>query len=111
MTLFPKFLHLPDSVIYFVLFAAGTDEFASLAKALELIKHTIAQVNAQVKEHEKAARVREIGQRLDPKSVGRLNGDLVIRREDLIQGNRKLVHEGAVTWKSSGKQKGVERAC
>lgn len=67
-------------------------------------------MNAQVKDYEKAARVREIGYRLDPKSVGRLNGGEVIRREDLIQGNKKLVHEGAVTWKSSGKQKGVWRA-
>lgn len=85
----------------------STDEYRSLGEALEFIKNTIAQVNAQIKEYEKAARVREIGQRLDPKSVGRLNGDQVIRREDLIQGNRKLVHEGAVTWKSSGKQKDV----
>ncbi|XP_030607959.1 rho guanine nucleotide exchange factor 18a [Archocentrus centrarchus] len=85
----------------------GTDEYRSLGEALEFIKNTIMQVNAQIKEYEKAARVREIGQRLDPKSVGRLNGDQVIRREDLIQGNRKVVHEGAVTWKSSGKQKDV----
>ncbi|XP_042082536.1 rho guanine nucleotide exchange factor 18a isoform X2 [Haplochromis burtoni] len=84
-----------------------TDDHRSLSEALECIKNTIAQVNAQVKDYEKAARVREIGYRLDPKSVGRLNGGEVIRREDLIQGNRKLVHEGAVTWKSSGKQKDV----
>uniref|UniRef100_I3KQN2 Rho/rac guanine nucleotide exchange factor (GEF) 18a n=1 Tax=Oreochromis niloticus TaxID=8128 RepID=I3KQN2_ORENI len=86
---------------------ADTDDHRSLSEALECIKNTIAQVNAQVKDYEKAARVREIGYRLDPKSVGRLNGGEVIRREDLIQGNRKLVHEGAVTWKSSGKQKDV----
>lgn len=86
---------------------ADTDDHRSLSEALECIKNTIAQVNAEVKDCEKAARVREIGYRLDPKSVGRLNGGEVIRREDLIQGNRKLVHEGAVTWKSSGKQKDV----
>uniref|UniRef100_A0A3Q4GYJ2 Rho/rac guanine nucleotide exchange factor (GEF) 18a n=1 Tax=Neolamprologus brichardi TaxID=32507 RepID=A0A3Q4GYJ2_NEOBR len=86
---------------------ADTDDHRSLSEALECIKNTIAQVNAQVKDYEKAARVREIGYRLEPKSVGRLNGGEVIRREDLIQGNRKLVHEGAVTWKSSGKQKDV----
>ncbi|KAL3988720.1 c-Jun-amino-terminal kinase-interacting protein 4 [Sarotherodon galilaeus] len=86
---------------------ADTDDHRSLSEALECIKNTIAQVNAQVKDYEKAARVREIGYRLDPKSVGRLNGGEVVRREDLIQGNRKLVHEGAVTWKSSGKQKDV----
>lgn len=91
----------------FLALTADTDDHSSLGKALECIKNTIAQVNAQVKDYEKAARVREIGYRLDPKSVGRLNGGEVIRREDLIQGNRKLVHEGAVTWKSSGKQKGV----
>lgn len=76
-------------------------------QGLELIKDAISQVNDQVSEYEKAARLREISQRLEPKSQGRLNSGQVLRREDLIQGNRTLLHEGTVTWKSSGRQKGV----
>lgn len=78
-------------------------------QGLELIKDAISQVNDQVSEYEKAARLREISQRLEPKSQGRLKSGQVLRREDLIQGNRSLLHEGTVTWKSSGRQKGLRR--
>lgn len=78
-------------------------------QGLELIKDAISQVNDQVSEYEKAARLREISQRLEPKSQGRLKSGQVLRREDLIQGNRTLLHEGTVTWKSSGRQKGLRQ--
>ncbi|XP_069548483.1 rho guanine nucleotide exchange factor 18a [Brachyistius frenatus] len=86
---------------------ADTDESKSLAEGLALIKDTIYQVNAQVSEYEKAARLKEISLRLEAKSPGRLKDGRVFRREDLIQGNRTLLHEGSVTWKSSGRQKDI----
>ncbi|XP_070830485.1 rho guanine nucleotide exchange factor 18a [Chaetodon trifascialis] len=86
---------------------ADTDEYASLVKGLGLIKEVISQVNDNVSEYEKAARLREIALRLEPKSQGRLKEGHLFRREDLIQGNRTLLHEGAVTWKSSGRQKDI----
>ena len=76
-------------------------------QGLTLIKETISQVNDQVSQYEKAVRLREIGQRLEPKSLGRRKDGQLLRREDLIQGTRPLLHEGAVTWKSSGRQKGL----
>ncbi|XP_061834777.1 rho guanine nucleotide exchange factor 18a isoform X2 [Nerophis lumbriciformis] len=86
---------------------ADTNEYQSLLQALASIKDTISQVNDCVREYEKASRLREIHVRLEPKSVGRLKDGQVFRREDLILSNRMLLHEGPVTWKSSGRQKDV----
>lgn len=87
--------------------SADTEEYKSLVQGLTLIKDAISQVNDQVSEHEKTARLKEISLRLEPKSQGRLKDGQLFRREDLIQGNRTLLHEGTVTWKSSGRQKGL----
>lgn len=92
--------------MYFMLLPADTDEHKSLLQGLSLIKDTISGVNSRVCEYEKAARLREICMRLEPKSQGRLPDGRLFRREDLIQDNRTLLHEGTVTWKSSGRQKG-----
>ncbi|XP_041658257.1 rho guanine nucleotide exchange factor 18a [Cheilinus undulatus] len=84
-----------------------TEEHQSLVQALTLIKSTISEVNDQVCEYEKEARLREIGLRLEPKSQGRLKDGRLLRREDLLKGERTLLHEGTFTWKTSGKQKDV----
>ncbi|KAM8851305.1 rho guanine nucleotide exchange factor 18a isoform 2-T2 [Spinachia spinachia] len=86
---------------------ADTDEYESLVRGLALIKDTILQVNARVSEYERATRLREIALRLEQKSQGRLKDGVLLRREDLIQGNRTLMHEGPLTWKSSGRQKEI----
>ncbi|XP_077415749.1 rho guanine nucleotide exchange factor 18a isoform X2 [Vanacampus margaritifer] len=87
--------------------AVDTDEHESLLHGLAAIKDTISRVNDHVREYEKATRFRDICVRLEPKSVGRLKDGQLIRREDLIQGDRMLLHEGPVTWKSSGRQKDI----
>uniref|UniRef100_A0A3Q3XET5 Uncharacterized protein n=1 Tax=Mola mola TaxID=94237 RepID=A0A3Q3XET5_MOLML len=79
-----------------------SEEYKYLVQALMLIKDAISQVNNQVSEYEKAARLREIFLRLEPKSQGQL-----LRKEDLMQGTRTLLHEGTVTWKSSGRHKDI----
>lgn len=95
-------------VIYFVLpLTADTDEHRKLEIALELIKHTISLVNTEMSECEKTARVREIIYRLEQKTQVKLKDGRLFRREDLLQGNKTLLHEGPLTWKSSGKQKGL----
>lgn len=76
-------------------------------QGLVRIKDTISQVDMQVSEYEKAARLREIILRLETKSQVRLKDGQLFRREDLLQGDRTLLHEGTVTWKSSGRQKGL----
>lgn len=92
-------------IFYFPLLTADTDEYKSLLRGLELIKDTLSKVDTRVKEYQNAFRLREICLRLEPKSQVRMNNDRVFRRDDLIQGNRSLLHEGVVTWKSSGKLK------
>lgn len=87
---------------------ADTDEHKSLVQSLALIKDTISQVNDQIREYEKAARLREICVRLDPKSQGRLKDGQLLRRDDLILGHRTLLHEGTVTWRCSGKHKEIQ---
>ncbi|XP_047446647.1 rho guanine nucleotide exchange factor 18a [Mugil cephalus] len=83
---------------------ADTEEHRSLEEGLKLIKDTISQVNDRVSEYEKAARLKDIIARLDPK----MKDGGHFRKEDLNQGYRLLLHEGTVTWKSSGKQKDVQ---
>lgn len=98
-----QFLHLQrDGFV-----SADSEEHQALVHGLALIRLAISQVNQQVSEYERAARLREIGLRLDPKSQGWQKDGLLFRREDLINGTRTLLHEGAVTWKSSGRHKGV----
>lgn len=84
-----------------------TEEQRALVQGLAVIKDAISQVNDQVSRYEKAARLREIGLRLEPKSQGRQKDGLLFHRDDLINGTRTLLHEGAVTWKSSGRHKGL----
>ncbi|XP_029686558.1 rho guanine nucleotide exchange factor 18a isoform X1 [Takifugu rubripes] len=84
-----------------------TEEQQTLVQGLALIKDAISQVNNQVRQYEKAARLREIGLRLEPKSQGRQKDGLLFHRDDLINGTRTLLHEGTVTWKSSGRHKEI----
>uniref|UniRef100_A0A3Q2P8D0 Rho/rac guanine nucleotide exchange factor (GEF) 18a n=1 Tax=Fundulus heteroclitus TaxID=8078 RepID=A0A3Q2P8D0_FUNHE len=86
---------------------ADTEECRSLEKALELIKSTLTYVNSYVRECEKAARIREISYRLEMKGPIEVDKGRWFRKEELIQGNKTLLHEGALTWKSSGKQKEI----
>uniref|UniRef100_A0A8C6V158 Rho/rac guanine nucleotide exchange factor (GEF) 18a n=1 Tax=Neogobius melanostomus TaxID=47308 RepID=A0A8C6V158_9GOBI len=86
---------------------ADTDEYRSLVHGLALIKDTIEQVNEQVRQFERSQRLREICLRLEPKSQGRLSEERVFRREDLMQGNRTLLHEGSVLWRTPGRQKEI----
>lgn len=89
--------------------SAETEEHQALVHALALIRDAISQANDQVSEYERAARLREIGLRLEPKSQGWQKDNLLFRREDLLNGSRALLHEGTVTWKSSGRHKGLWR--
>ncbi|XP_057714203.1 rho guanine nucleotide exchange factor 18a [Corythoichthys intestinalis] len=84
-----------------------SDEHQALLQGLGAIKDAISQVNEHVREYELASRLRDICVRLEPKSVGRLKDGRLIRREDLIQTQRTLLHEGPVTWKSSGRHKDI----
>ncbi|KAM4629512.1 rho guanine nucleotide exchange factor 18-like isoform 2-T2 [Polymixia lowei] len=87
---------------------AGTEEHEELTRALVLIKNTIVQVDALVNLHEKALRLRDIHNKMEPKALGKKKNGRVFRREDLAQGRRRLLHEGTVNWKAaSGRLKDI----
>lgn len=93
--------------IYF-LSLAGTEEHEDLSRALGLIKDTISQVDALVNLYEKTSRLRDIHNKMEPKSLGKIKDGRVFRREDLAPTRRRLLHEGTVNWKAaSGRLKGM----
>lgn len=90
-----------------LLFTVDSEEHRDLVRGLELLKDTISQVNSQVDKSEKAVRLRDLSSRLEPKSQVRTTQGRVFRREDMLQGQRKLLHEGALNWRiTSNKTKG-----
>ncbi|KAG7230735.1 hypothetical protein INR49_019548 [Caranx melampygus] len=86
----------------------GTEEHEDLSRALGLIKDTIIQVDAQVNLYEKTSRLRDIHNKMEPKSLGKIKDGRVFRREDLAPIRRRLLHEGTVNWKAaSGRLKDI----
>uniref|UniRef100_A0A4W5N770 Rho/rac guanine nucleotide exchange factor (GEF) 18a n=1 Tax=Hucho hucho TaxID=62062 RepID=A0A4W5N770_9TELE len=86
---------------------ADSEEHSALAQALVLIKETISAVDSQVHDYERASRLRDIGSRLEPRSQGRWKDGRVFTREDLAEGFRTLLHEGAVNCRAAnGRFKG-----
>ncbi|XP_005171341.2 rho guanine nucleotide exchange factor 18a isoform X1 [Danio rerio] len=84
-----------------------SEEQMDLIKGLDFLKDTIAQVNAHVDEAEKEARLRELSSKLEPKSQVKMTSGRVFRREDMLQGKRKLLHEGMLNWRvTNNKGKG-----
>uniref|UniRef100_A0A8C1LGX6 Rho guanine nucleotide exchange factor 18-like n=1 Tax=Cyprinus carpio TaxID=7962 RepID=A0A8C1LGX6_CYPCA len=84
-----------------------SEEHRNLVQSLELLKNTISQVNTHVDEFEKAARLRDLSSKLEPKSLVKMTHRRVFRREDMLQGERKLLHEGVLNWRlTSNKSKG-----
>uniref|UniRef100_A0A8C2CNP1 Rho guanine nucleotide exchange factor 18-like n=1 Tax=Cyprinus carpio TaxID=7962 RepID=A0A8C2CNP1_CYPCA len=84
-----------------------SEEHRNLVQSLELLKNTISRVNTHVDEFEKAARLRDLSSKLEPKSLVKMTHRRVFRREDMLQGERKLLHEGVLNWRlTSNKSKG-----
>ncbi|XP_072516058.1 rho guanine nucleotide exchange factor 18 isoform X2 [Salminus brasiliensis] len=87
---------------------AGTEEHEDLARALDLIKDTIVQVDAQVSLYEKETRLKEIASKMESRSLGKIKDGRIFRKEDLTQGKRNLLYEGMVNWKAaSGRLKDI----
>uniref|UniRef100_A0A8C5F7P0 Rho/rac guanine nucleotide exchange factor (GEF) 18a n=1 Tax=Gadus morhua TaxID=8049 RepID=A0A8C5F7P0_GADMO len=86
-----------------------TEEQSALAHALTQIRDCISHVDGQVSDFENAARLRDIAQRLEPKSQCLLKDGRPFSREDLTEASRTLQNEATFTIKeSSGKLKEVQ---
>ncbi|KAL1022878.1 hypothetical protein UPYG_G00033630 [Umbra pygmaea] len=86
----------------------GSEEHEELTRALAHIKDCIVQVDALVNIHEKASRLRDIANKIEPKSLCKIKDGRLFSREDLAQGRRRLLHDGTVNWKAaSGRLKDI----
>ncbi|XP_053558907.1 rho guanine nucleotide exchange factor 18 [Bombina bombina] len=84
----------------------GTEDYEALTRALTLIKETITEVDTRVHENEKLQRLREIVDRMELKSTGKLKNGTTFRKQDMLR--RKLLYDGMLYWKTaSGRLKDI----
>lgn len=99
--------HLHWGCMICFLLTVDSEEHRNLVHGLVLLKDTISNVNTHVDEFEKAARLRDLSSKLEPKSQVKTTHGRVFRREDMLQGERRLLHEGVLNWRlTSNKSKG-----
>ncbi|XP_074834696.1 rho guanine nucleotide exchange factor 18 [Carettochelys insculpta] len=85
---------------------AGTKDYEDLSQALSLIKDTITHVDTKVNECEKRQRLRDIMNKMELKSSGKLKNGLLFRKDDM--GQRQLLLDGMLYWKAaSGRLKDI----
>lgn len=84
----------------------GTDEERQdLTTALGLVKELLSNVDQDVHELEKGARLQEIYHRMDPRAQAPVPSKGPFGREELLR--RKLIHDGCLLWKTAtGRFKG-----
>lgn len=75
------------------------EERKDLTTALAMVKELLSNVDQDVHELEKGARLQEIYSRMDPRVQTPVPGMGPFGREELLR--RKLVHDGCLLWKTS----------
>lgn len=81
------------------------EERKDLTTALGLLKELLRNVDEDVHELEKGARLQEIYNRMDPRAQTPVPGKGPFGREELLR--RKLIHDGCLLWKTAtGRFKG-----
>lgn len=81
------------------------EERQDLTTALGLVKELLSNVDQDVHELEKGARLQEIYNRMDPRAQAPVPGKGPFGREELLR--RKLIHDGCLLWKTAtGRFKG-----
>ncbi|XP_030159138.1 rho guanine nucleotide exchange factor 2 isoform X3 [Lynx canadensis] len=78
----------------------GTEEERQdLSTALGLVKELLSNVDQDVHELEKGARLQEIYHRMDPRAQTPVPGKGPFGREELLR--RRLIHDGCLLWKTA----------
>lgn len=81
------------------------EERQDLTAALGLVKELLSNVDQDVHELEKGARLQEIYNRMDPRAQAPVPGKGPFGREELLR--RRLIHDGCLLWKTAtGRFKG-----
>ncbi|XP_058165840.1 rho guanine nucleotide exchange factor 2 isoform X2 [Dasypus novemcinctus] len=75
------------------------EERQDLTMALGLVKELLSNVDQDVHELEKGARLQEIYNRMDPRAQAPVPGKGPFGREELLR--RKLIHDGCLLWKTA----------
>ncbi|XP_060233693.1 rho guanine nucleotide exchange factor 2 isoform X8 [Meriones unguiculatus] len=75
------------------------EECQDLTTALGLVKELLSNVDQDVHELEKGARLQEIYNRMDPRAQTPVPGKGPFGREELLR--RKLIHDGCLLWKTA----------
>ncbi|KAK2507962.1 hypothetical protein MC885_015808 [Smutsia gigantea] len=75
------------------------EERQDLMAALGLVKELLSNVDQDVHELEKGARLQEIYNRMDPRAQTPVPGKGPFGREELLR--RKLIHDGCLLWKTA----------
>ncbi|XP_005663334.1 rho guanine nucleotide exchange factor 2 isoform X1 [Sus scrofa] len=75
------------------------EERQDLTTALGLVKELLSNVDQDVHELEKGARLQEIYNRMDPRAQTPVPGKGPFGREELLR--RKLIHDGCLLWKTA----------
>lgn len=75
------------------------EERQDLTTALGLVKELLSNVDQDVHELEKEARLQEIYNRMDPRAQTPVPGKGPFGREELLR--RKLIHDGCLLWKTA----------
>nr|XP_044613659.1 rho guanine nucleotide exchange factor 2 isoform X3 [Equus asinus] len=75
------------------------EERQDLTTALGLMKELLSNVDQDVHELEKGARLQEIYNRMDPRAQTPVPGKGPFGREELLR--RKLIHDGCLLWKTA----------
>ncbi|XP_036988445.2 rho guanine nucleotide exchange factor 2 isoform X1 [Artibeus jamaicensis] len=75
------------------------EERQDLMTALGLVKELLSNVDQDVHELEKGARLQEIYTRMDPRAQTPVPGKGPFGREELLR--RKLIHDGCLLWKTA----------
>ncbi|XP_007641732.1 rho guanine nucleotide exchange factor 2 isoform X2 [Cricetulus griseus] len=75
------------------------EESQDLTTALGLVKELLSNVDQDVHELEKGARLQEIYNRMDPRAQTPVPGKGPFGREELLR--RKLIHDGCLLWKTA----------
>ncbi|XP_063482807.1 rho guanine nucleotide exchange factor 2 isoform X24 [Symphalangus syndactylus] len=75
------------------------EERQDLTTALGLVKELLSNVDQDIYELEKGARLQEIYNRMDPRAQTPVPGKGPFGREELLR--RKLIHDGCLLWKTA----------
>uniref|UniRef100_A0A4W3JVK9 Rho guanine nucleotide exchange factor 18 n=1 Tax=Callorhinchus milii TaxID=7868 RepID=A0A4W3JVK9_CALMI len=87
----------------------GTEEHKDVTKSLSLIKDIIAAVDTKVNKYEKEQKLLDILNKFENKTCAKLKNGHTFRKQDLLSGERELLHDGSVYWKTAtGRLKGKD---